>query len=586
MITYVDQKFYTIKIMSLLRIATRNSPLALWQANFVKQKLEHEHPDMEVVIVSMTTEGDQLIDRSLSEVGGKALFLKELEVSLLNNETDIAVHSMKDVPVSLPQGLGIAVVCERADPRDALVSNNYQNLYALPDGAKVGTSSQRRIAQLKNAFPQLEFVELRGNVNTRLARLDDGDCDAIILAAAGLIRLGFIHRIKQFITPELCLPAVGQGTIGIECRSDDDVTKSLIRPLHCRESALYLSAERAMNAVLDGGCQSPIGGYAEVVKGKVRMRGMVGKLDGSRIIISNMTSENLSEAHAKRLGQKVASDLIQQGAGKILNGGVVKKPSVNSSGKPVVILTRQAKFLGNMASILETLGFQSMAIETQQIEPVFNEKLLRLFRNLDRFTDIVFVSRNAIELGMSMIQQQQSSISTSTRVMAVGAETAKHLYKYGIDALFPDHGTGADALLSVNQLSDLTARNILVVRGAGGIEWPAEEMRNRGAEVEHADVYIQKLASGGRERFDRMLTEHNQIHGVFLHSATSATNFMHFVKHDLERFEDTILVVGSERIGAVARKKGWQGNIRVAQSPSNKHMMITFSDSTTAKPVS
>ena len=568
--------------MSLLRIATRNSPLALWQANFVKQKLEKAHPDLEVEIVSMTTEGDQLVDRTLSEAGGKALFLKELEVSLLNNETDIAVHSMKDVPISLPKGLGISAVCERADARDAFVSNNFQNLYALPEGAKVGTSSQRRTAQLKNAFPKLEFVELRGNVNTRLAKLDDGDYDAIILAAAGLIRLGFVHRIKQYITPELCLPAVGQGIIGIECRVDDEKTKALIKPLHSRESAVYLSAERAMNAALEGGCQSPIGGFAEVVKGKIRMRGMVGKLDGSRIIISNMTSEKLSEAHAKQLGQKVARDLVQQGAGKILGSGIVVKEPTDPMGRPVVILTRQAKFLGNMASILDTLGYQPLAIETQQIEPVFNEKLLRLFRSLNQFTDIVFVSRNAIEIGMSMIQQQQSSISKSTRVMAVGAETAKHLFRYGVDALFPDHGTGADALLSVNQLADLTGRKILVVRGAGGLDWPAEEMRKRGAEVEHADVYIQKLATGGRERFDRLLTEHDRIHGVFLHSAHSATNFMHFVKHDLDRFEDTILVVGSERIGAVARKRGWQSTILVAQSPSNKHMMITFSGSKVA----
>ncbi len=569
--------------MSPLRIATRNSPLALWQANFVKQRLENEHPDLAVEIVSMTTMGDQLVDRSFTDGGGKALFLKELEVSLLNNETDIAVHSMKDVPVSLPKGLGISVVCERADARDAFVSNNFQNLYALPEGAKVGTSSQRRTAQLKNAFPKLEFVELRGNVNTRLAKLDDGDYDAIILAAAGLIRLGFVHRVKQYITPELCLPAVGQGIIGIECRSDDERVKELIKPLHSRESALYLSAERAMNAVLEGGCQSPIAGYAEVIKGKIRMRGMVGKVDGSRIIISNLTSDNLSESNAKRLGQKVARDLIQQGAQKLLNGGVQPKAPIDPLSKPVVILTRQAKYLGNMAPILETLGYQPLSIETLQIEPVFNENLLRLFRSLDQFTDIVFVSRNAIEIGMSMIQQQQSAISKATRVMAVGAETAKHLFRYGIDALFPDHGTGADALLSVNQLADLSQRRILIVRGTGGIEWPAEEMRKRGAIVEHADVYIQKLAGGGRERFDRMLTEHDHIHGVFLHSAHSATNFMHFIKHDLERFEQTIIVVGSERIGAVARKRGWQGEIRVASSPSNKHMMISFSGNNISK---
>ena len=268
--------------MNVIRIATRNSPLALWQANFVKDQLVQAHEELEVEIVGMTTRGDQLLDRSLSTAGGKGLFLKELEVSLLNKETDIAVHSMKDVPVELPDGLSIPVVCAREDARDAFVSNNYQNLYALPLGAKVGTSSLRRVAQLKSAFPKLEFIDLRGNVNTRLAKLDNGEYDAIILAAAGLIRLGFTDRIKQFITPELCLPAVGQGIVGIECRSDDKDTQDLIGALHNRESALVLAAERSMNASLEGGCQVPIAGYAEIDKGRIRMRGAVGKPDGTK----------------------------------------------------------------------------------------------------------------------------------------------------------------------------------------------------------------------------------------------------------------------------------------------------------------
>ena len=268
--------------MNVIRIATRDSPLALWQANFVKDQLVQAHEELEVEIVGMTTRGDQLLDRSLSTAGGKGLFLKELEVSLLNKETDIAVHSMKDVPVELPDGLSIPVVCAREDARDAFVSNNYQNLYALPLGAKVGTSSLRRVAQLKSAFPKLEFIDLRGNVNTRLAKLDNGEYDAIILAAAGLIRLGFTDRIKQFITPELCLPAVGQGIVGIECRSDDKDTQDLIGALHNRESALVLAAERSMNASLEGGCQVPIAGYAEIDKGRIRMRGAVGKPDGTK----------------------------------------------------------------------------------------------------------------------------------------------------------------------------------------------------------------------------------------------------------------------------------------------------------------
>jgi len=255
--------------MSLIRIATRNSPLALWQANYVKEQLQKAHANLDVDIVGMTTKGDQMLDRSLSAVGGKGLFLKELEVSLLNDETDIAVHSMKDVPVEMPSGLEVAVVCEREDARDAFVSNNYQNLYALPKGARVGTSSLRRVSQLKHSFPAFEFVELRGNVNTRLKKLDDGEYDAIILAAAGLIRLGLQDRIHQYISPDLCLPAVGQGIVGIQCRKDDKRVKDLIAPLHNRISEICLAAERAMNATLEGGCQVPIAGYAELAKGKL-----------------------------------------------------------------------------------------------------------------------------------------------------------------------------------------------------------------------------------------------------------------------------------------------------------------------------
>ena len=568
---------------NMIRIATRNSPLALWQANFIKQELQQLHAGLEVVIVGMTTQGDQLLQSSLATVGGKGLFLKELEVSLLNNETDIAVHSMKDVPFELPQGLEIPVVCERGDARDAFVSNNYQNLYALPDGSRVGTSSLRRVAQLKNAFPMLEFIALRGNVNTRLAKLDDGEYDAIILAAAGLIRLGFVHRIKQYITPELSLPAVGQGIIGIECRSDDDQTKQLIQGLHNRESALFLAAERAMNYKLQGGCQVPVAGYAEIVKGKIRMRGMVGEIDGSTILFSNRTSDSLEESSAKEMGEQVAQELLDKGAGKILQELRGHDSSSNNNAKPVVVLTRQTRFLGNMATILETLDYQPIAIETLTVEPILDSEVTELFKNLERFTDIVFVSRNAVEFGMSIIQQQQKGIPKSTQVLSVGAETAKQLYKHGVDAFFPDHGSGADALLGVEQLANLQDRKILIVRGQHGLVWPAEEMRQRGAIVEHANVYSQNMPSDGADGFKNLLENHQQIEGIFLHSAQSATNFMQIVRKDIGRFAKTVLVVGSERIAEVVKTLGWRSEIRVAQSPSNKHMMISFSGSHNTK---
>ena len=569
--------------MSSLRIATRNSPLALWQANFVKQKLQQAHPELEVEIMGMTTQGDQLLDRSLSTVGGKGLFLKELEVSLLNNETDIAVHSMKDVPVSLPQGLEISVFCERADARDAFVSNDYENLSELPAGAQVGTSSLRRIAQLKSAFPLLQFVELRGNVNTRLAKLDDGEYDAIILAAAGLIRLDFADRIKQYITPEICLPAVGQGIVGIECRIDDTRTKGLLEPLHNSESALFLAAERAMNEVLQGGCQVPVAGYAEVENDHLRMRGMVGRVDGSGALSSNMVSADLDKSNARKLGENVAEDLLKQGAGDILSDLASDSVSNVETDRSAVVLTRQSGFLGNMEALLETLDFQPVLIPILQVGPVFDDALPELFKNLDQFTDIVFVSRNAVEMGMSKIEQQQSKIHATTRVMAVGAESAKQLYKLGIDSLFPNHGSGADALLSVSQLADLSGRNILIIRGYGGLNWPAEEMRNRGAQVQHADVYTQTMPLQAQDQMNSLLEEHDTIAGVFIHSAQSAINFISLCRDDIDRFSNTVLIAGSERIGAAARNLGWKSEIRVAQSPSNKHMMISFTGGLTGK---
>ena len=562
--------------MKSIRIATRNSPLALWQANFVKEQLQNAHSEIVVEIVSMTTRGDQLLDRSLVAAGGKGLFLKELEVSLLNNETDIAVHSMKDVPVDLPRGLEIPVVCEREDARDAFVSNDYQNLYALPKGARVGTSSLRRVAQLKNAFPNLEFIELRGNVNTRLRKLDNADYDAIILAAAGLIRLGLSDRIRQYITPELCLPAVGQGIVGIECRSDDSVTKEILAPLHSKESALFLAAERAMNAGLEGGCQVPVAGYAQIDKGKIRMRGVVGEPGGARVLRAEASSAKVTADYARTLGEQIAHDLLMQGAGSIL-ADVYREPmNLKKLSKPMVLLTRQHRFLGNTAAILQRLDFQPTHVPTISVEPNYSSELLDLFTHLDRYTDILFVSRNAVEVGMSMIAQQ-GGIPSDTNVMAVGSETAKQLFRHGIDAMFPSQGSGAEALLKVSQLKNLNDRRVLIVRGEHGLAWPSEEMRKRGATVEEAVCYQQSVPEKSESQLSDALAQNEQLEGVFIHSSQSLRNLMAIAGSQRARVEAAILVAGSQRIAETAKEMQWKGEIRVAESPSNKHMMIAFS---------
>ncbi len=301
--------------MSRLRIATRKSPLALWQANFVKDALIHHHPDLNVELVPMTTRGDQILDSPLAKVGGKGLFVKELERAMLDGEADIAVHSMKDVPMEFPEGLGLAVICEREDPADAFVSNAYSGLAQLPGGAKVGTSSFRRQCQLKQFRPDLEIVDLRGNVGTRLGKLDAGDYDAIILAAAGLIRLELTDRIRERIPFEQCLPAGGQGAVGIECRVEDIETLQLINGLHHVPTAARVTAERAVNARLQGGCQVPIASFAELHEETLLLRALVGSLDGKQIYRSE---RNGNSHEAEQMGIQAAEDLLAQGADKVL----------------------------------------------------------------------------------------------------------------------------------------------------------------------------------------------------------------------------------------------------------------------------
>lgn len=298
-----------------IRIATRKSALALWQAEYVKARLEQAHPGLKVSLVPMVSRGDKLLDAPLAKIGGKGLFVKELETALLENEADIAVHSMKDVPMDFPEGLGLYCICEREDPRDAFVSNTFDSLDALPAGSVVGTSSLRRQAQLLARRPDLKIQFLRGNVNTRLAKLDAGEYDAIILAAAGLIRLGFEGRIRSSISAEDSLPAGGQGAVGIECRSADSDVHALLAPLHHGETALRVTAERALNKHLNGGCQVPIACYALLENDQLWLRGLVGQPDGGLLL---RAEERAASSDAEALGVRVAEALLAQGADAIL----------------------------------------------------------------------------------------------------------------------------------------------------------------------------------------------------------------------------------------------------------------------------
>lgn len=298
-----------------IRIATRTSPLALWQAEHVARRLQELHPGLHIEMVGMVTRGDKILDSPLSKIGGKGLFVKELEVGMLEGSADIAVHSMKDVPMEFPEGLHLPIIMEREDPRDAFVSNEYANLDALPEGAIVGTSSLRRQTQIRARYPHLQIRDLRGNVNTRLSKLDNGEYAAIILASAGLIRLEFQHRITAYLSTEQSLPAIGQGAIGIECRRHDPRVETLLEPLRHPQTTICVRAERAMNKRLNGGCQIPVAGFAELEEGALRMRGLIGFPDGSEVYTCELRG---CVVDPEDLGVLVAEDLLAQGGDKVL----------------------------------------------------------------------------------------------------------------------------------------------------------------------------------------------------------------------------------------------------------------------------
>jgi hydroxymethylbilane synthase len=302
--------------MSILRIATRQSQLALWQAYYIRDRLQVLHKGLEVELVGITTRGDKILDVPLAKVGGKGLFVKELEQALLDERADIAVHSIKDIPMEFPARLGLAVICEREDPTDALVSNHYNNLDQMPVGACVGTSSLRRQLQVRALRPDLAIRNLRGNINTRLAKLDAGEYDAIILASAGLLRLQMESRIACRLNNSQSLPAVGQGAVGVECHLDDTATRALLEPLHHADTADCIMAERALNRHLQGGCQVPIACFAQLTEdNQIFLRSLVGQPDGSQLLHSQGYAPR---ADSEALGVRLAEELLNQGAGEIL----------------------------------------------------------------------------------------------------------------------------------------------------------------------------------------------------------------------------------------------------------------------------
>ena len=303
--------------MKTLKIVTRKSPLAMWQAEHVRDRLLKAHDDLNVELIGIKTQGDKILDSPLAKIGGKGLFVKELEVALLEERADIAVHSMKDVTVEMPEGLDLPIILEREDPRDVLLANKpVSSIADLPKNARVGTSSLRRQCQIKNLRPDLQILDLRGNVGTRLGKLENDEYDAIILAAAGVIRLGLEDKISHYIESDTLLPAIGQGAIGIQCRAGDESTLSLIGILDHKDTHTRIIAERAVNRRLFGGCQVPIAGFSELNNDQILIRALVGEVDGSQIIRGEISGHR---DDAEKLGITLAEDLLSRGADRILD---------------------------------------------------------------------------------------------------------------------------------------------------------------------------------------------------------------------------------------------------------------------------
>jgi hydroxymethylbilane synthase len=304
-----------------LTIATRESALAMWQARHVQSRLEGLYPRTTVALLGMTTQGDQVLDRPLAAIGGKGLFVKELEVAMADGRADLAVHSLKDVPMDLPEGFVLAAVAAREDPRDAFVSNRHATLRDLPAGAVVGTSSLRREAQLRERFPALSIQPLRGNVNTRLRKLDEGQYDAIILAVAGLKRLGFGDRIRDLIDPEDSLPAPGQGALGLECRADRADVVAALSPLVDPPTMLATAAERAFSRALAGSCRTPLAAYGSWADGTLWMRGLIASADGREVLRTERADAVADLASAEAMGRSLADELLARGAARFIVAG-------------------------------------------------------------------------------------------------------------------------------------------------------------------------------------------------------------------------------------------------------------------------
>lgn len=469
-----------------LVIASRESALAMWQARHVQAQLERLYPDICVEILGLTTTGDQILATPLASIGGKGLFIKELEQALEDGRADIAVHSMKDVPMTLPDGFVLAAISAREDARDAFVSVRYRRLVDLPEGSVVGTSSLRRQSQLMARLPHLNIEPLRGNLQTRLRKLDEGRYAAIILAAAGLHRLGLEHRITEYLAPENSIPAVGQGALGLEIRSDRLDLLPLLAPLNDPDSAACVAAERAMSRALAGSCTVPLGAYGHITAGTLHVIGFVASLDGREIVRAAVSGP---PEEAELLGHALTKRLIAQGADHIL-AQLTTLPKLPLAGCGIAITRPQQQALV-LAQLIRQQGGTPILFPLLAISPLDDYTACdTAIAGLGDCDWAIFISSNAVEYAMPRIRRQFQHWPQHVRCVAVGPGSAATLARYGIgDVSIPANRYDSEGLLALPEFQQIEGRRVIIFRGIGGRELLAQTLEQRGAKVVLAECY-------------------------------------------------------------------------------------------------
>ena len=519
-----------IVLRKQIRIGTRGSALALWQAEWVKAELEKNYPDMHVPLVTIKTTGDMIVDVPLAKVGGKGLFVKEIEEALLSGVIDIAVHSMKDVPTLFPEGLHLGAITMREDPRDVLIARMNIAFKDLPKGARIGTSSLRRQAQLMHARSDLVIHQLRGNVDTRIRKLREGQFDAIVLAAAGVKRLGLAERITEYLSPEISLPAIGQGSLGIECRADDRELNSLIAFFDDQNSRTCVMGERALLRRLEGGCQVPIACYGEIKDGGLLyLTGLVASVDGKRIIKDCIIGY---PDEAEILGVTLAEQLLSHGADDILREVYGESLDFNRMAHPLsgkrIVITRSREQARAFASMLADHG--AIAIEFPTIDvvpPASWTELDNALNSIGNYDWIMFTSANAVNFFMERLQNlgKDIDILTGTSICCIGPKTAEAIGPFGLKAdLVPADFKAEGVLAALGQLR-VKGQKFLFPRAKEAREILPDRLRELGAEVTVATAYENVKPVAGAEHVKKLF-EGKKIDVVTFTSPSTVRNFV------------------------------------------------------------